>query len=655
LRDGESVVGRVVDAGDRPVPGAKVLVAQTSNAAPVDFAQKPITADADGRFEVGGFGAGRITAAARRDASEPWTVVGPLPVAQDCVIRLAARHTLTVRCNSPLGGKVEAPRVVVIAGHDNDFLGMAQFGVVGTIGKVEPPAADGAVVVRGLTAGTYWLQVDAPGHAEHSERLELQGDREVTLELKPATIFRLRVTNHLGRPIRNAAVYAEQPARKGMPVHCGLTAADGTIAIDDLPGPNAEFSVLHPKYGGVTREVAQAAEVVEIVLAEPGALRGVLTENGKPPLPGKWFVAIAPSGRDSGATMPRLVVPDLEGKFAAAGLEPRSYHVQPVQSLRAIQSPGTLMKLAMEAWMQEEASSQDVTITAGQTADVALDTGREQVLEGETGTLSGTLLIDGAPGAGIVVTANGGVRRVARVDAAGRFDLGRLAAGHVWVQVHEPSEEGIGERQNLWSRNLELKANEDRVLEIALTTARLAGVVLDASGVPVEGCNVTFRAHVGGKEDGYWVRREALTDAQGRFQAKRLPAGKYTLEARKPDVGRGTQTGIELAEGGLTGGIELRLAATVSAKGRLELGFLGGKVPEYVGVSFQRPDGGGSANARADAHGAFEVDDLVPGSYSITVWTWSQEDQGKQYRATSKVEVGPRGADGLVVTLEPLK
>jgi hypothetical protein len=81
----------------------------------------------------------------------------------------------------------------------------------------------------------------------------------------------------------------------------------------------------HPRWGVVNGEVKVNEEVV-LHMLQPGALRGTLTENGKPPTPGKFTVALLRQRgnevRGPLEQVPGFLTPGLDGSFTVALCSP---------------------------------------------------------------------------------------------------------------------------------------------------------------------------------------------------------------------------------------------------------------------------------------------------------------------------------------------
>ena len=147
-------------------------------------------------------------------------------------------------------------------------------------------------------------------------------------------------------------------------------------------------------------EAEQGTELV-LTLIEPGRLRGVLLEDGKPPLPGKFTVALmrrrsgGPRGPLEG--VPQMITAGLDGVFEVTNLQPGNYWVGAVQSLDALRSPGASFEIAQAMFIDSSVPDQRVDVASGKVAEVRLEVGKKP-LEGPTAMLSGTVMVNGRAG-----------------------------------------------------------------------------------------------------------------------------------------------------------------------------------------------------------------------------------------------------------------
>lgn len=128
------------------------------------------------------------------------------------------------------------------------------------------------------------------------------------------------------------------------------------------------------------------------------------------------------------------------------------------------------------------------------------------------------------------VTLEGPIRRSIRTGSDGRFIVEDLPAGRYTATVTAPSTMPLGQARP-W--DFELGATSaSACLEldfVAPIDSSISGVVVDERGQPVGGAFVTLhlpdqRDHSGGLAGGGYT-----TDAQGRYEFKDLPPGRYAI------------------------------------------------------------------------------------------------------------------------------
>jgi protocatechuate 3,4-dioxygenase beta subunit len=663
---GESVVGKVVDTAGKPVGGAEVVLAPTSVGAPVDFAMRLPPLPEDGRFEVPGFKAGKVTAAARRGKDEPWTVLEPTPTSTDLLITLAATHSLTVRVKSKEGQPIEGLQVNLCRGNsDDEAVGMTLFGLRPRVGKEEPLANEPrGRRFTGLIPGIYYVCAQCRGHVARTTKVTLERDQEVEVELQPSLALAVLVRDTTGKPIRNARIYLEDRggALSDFPSYEGMTGGDGRLVIRVTGSKRVRVQALHPAYGDECAEANPPGAEIVITFAAPGAVEGVLTDNGGVPEPGKWVIGIARASmsRQVMPTMPKMTITDADGRFRVLGLAPGRYEAVVLESFRAVQSPGLLYQLMMRI-SRSNPNEHSFEIASGQTTRVQLDASRPPELTGPGARVTGSVMIDGQPATGALVTSWGaGNQRSVAVDASGRFDLGRVSEGHLSVSVRDPESENDW-RATLAQRSLQVKANEDQILDFTVQTTGISGYVRAPDGQPVGSANVTLSAMLqpqGSKTEMAHTWRQLTTKADGTFSTSRLPAGKYSIEVHSP-MGRGYKRGLELAAGLPVSGVEIDLLRTMSVSGRMDLRPLGGRKTGWMSMSLvpvDRKPGEdlGQSWSSIESDGAFSFQHVLPGRYRIQIWIHFVDDDNppgrntNEYRTDGEVLVGNSDLKDLV-------
>jgi protocatechuate 3,4-dioxygenase beta subunit len=160
----------------------------------------------------------------------------------------------------------------------------------------------------------------------------------------------------------------------------------------------------------------------------------------------------------------------------------------------------------------------------------------------------------------------------------------------------------------------------DRRLTLTLDVdGAIAGVVVDRAGEPIEGAEVTAWPDLRSNSMASMRVRgfpEEMTDAGGRFAIRGLEEGEYDVRAVPPGAASGPG-GAFLRDPikAKTGTSNLRIVLPADGGIRGKVAFKDGSAPGLFTVGF----GWGGGRPFSDPKGAFELGDLAPKSYSITV------------------------------------
>jgi len=532
--------------------------------------------------------------------------------------------------------------------------------------------ADGSALIADLPAGDYVVTATAPAAAMPGAAalatvvgvaaVALAGaDADVTVTLPAAVAYTVRVLGPRGEAVRGAVIHVEG---QRPPAFCaGRTDDDGVLRVA-IGSDEITVSADHPRWGCVQGRAA-AAEGVEVLLRmqEPGWIDGTLHEHGRPPSVSRTIAALhLPDVRGPIEPAPILVATGADGAFALRALQPGRYRVR---ALRPTPATATAAALA-EAWSQPwPAAGTDVVVVSGRGAHLDIDLGADAV-DGATAHVSGTVQVDGrmANGCAVSLWADGRLRDT-EVDAAGRFDFGRVPAASALVRVFARSTAAT--QRVLWQRELQLQPGEERALAIEVATVAIDGEVVRPDGSPAAGVLVqaSTRPLAGAADpmtgngpigDGGW--HAEVTDARGRFAFAGLPAGVYCLQVRtagrRPDPGlHGVAADIH-ADGGRIAGVRIELQAASRVAGRLDLRDLP-RAPEHLSLVFRcvdaapPPGSWPSVCIVADVDGSFWTDELPPGKYELRVT--ARLDEWREFMATDQVTVPPQGIGDLFVRL----
>ncbi|MFK7739381.1 MAG: hypothetical protein AB8H80_03585 [Planctomycetota bacterium] len=671
LRQGEELYAIVRDEQGKPVAGAEVVAGSTLSMVPFDFGRRLGKTNELGEIDGYGFAPGRVTVAARRTPDEAWVRAEPQQIISDVIVTLPSRFAVTASVRLAGGAPAEGARLQLLRGKAGN--GAAEMVMLGFMKPVPlqnrlERLEDGGYRIAGLHRGQYTLLADVPGSATGSQNFEIvDADANVSVELAEPDVFAVRVVNQDQEPVRNVAITAKARGERSvmkMPVQCGRTGKDGTLSITRLSGEKLRISADHPRWGTVNGETDGSEELV-LTMLEPGAIRGVLTENGETPEPGKWSIAVMwrRNGGPRGAldSVPQLTAAALDGSFEVTGLQPGTYRVASFNSIEAIRSPGSVMQMGQSMFLSGNLSSQTVDVVSGQVAEVQVDCGKKPI-EGPTARVFGSVMVDGRAGKDHVVTGYTGGRRFAvEVDERGRFDLEEVGAGDMWISVYA-TQDGvmIGGRNMVWSDQLELKEAEQRELVIDVMTSSISGNCYLPDGSPARGARVravgTLAAASGSPESGNRRQRARLntqTDDRGAFSLRGVAEGQWQINVSVRLEGarwKAPEQTYQVTSALPQTGLRIELAAQIEVAGRVDLSSLP-KLGEDADVwlMFQRVDGVPDVSedmmyAGVRDNGSFSSNDFVVGRYRPVLHV-----EDKQYPCDELV-VPASGLKDLVLT-----
>lgn len=675
LKAGEELVGKVLDTAGKPIAGAEVVAGGTTSMMPVDFGVRVGSSDANGEFATTGFPAGNVTVAARRDKGQPWVLAKPQPIAGTVTVTLPAQFALDVLVTEAGGARVDTPQLRLLAGGQDGRDGLLEMAMMGFAPAVDIDGRtrkleDGRLRIERLDAGHYTLLAQSPHSAVGVQQIELKSDFEVTIALPARIEYAVQVVDPEGKGIRSAAVYVQergQGRHLDMPLCCGRTDRDGRLTITQAQSESIRVSAEHPRWGSVHGEcvVAQAGIVLRMQL--PGGIEGVVSEDRQPAPAGKFTVVVEarPETRGSIEDIPQLVANGAEGAFAMRALQPGKYRLQLMKSLDALSSPGGVFAMAQNAMFDDRLPHQEVEVLPGQTAQVVLDASPE-VVTGPSGHVYGMITVNGRPGADCSVMSWGQRRAGARCDQSGRFDLGRMPAGQINLNV-SMSGGMFGPRGESYSQNFELADGQEKEVLIDIQTSSIAGIVVGSDGSPAAGVDVRANG-VQPSTDGKgppagsswaWTR----SDQDGAFRFDRLATGVYSLNAEGNGSGRGRAEQIQLGAGQPVTGLRIVLAPVTKVSGRVDLAVLGNNKPQWIWIQFmaQSKTGDPSApfdrsvdSAGCDKDGAFTTSDLPPGTYHALLIAADDNQPQQRYEHQGDIVVPAQGLDNLILTPVPV-
>jgi len=668
MRLGEELYAKVLDEKGDPIAGAEVAAGSTLSLAPIDLAQMLGETNADGEIDGTGFSPGKVTVAARRSSKHAWVVAEPQSINNDVIVTLPAMYSATVAVELADGTPAKNANFRLLRGRKGD--GAAELYLLGFAppvaldGRMER-TAEGQWTITDLHKGTYTLLAEVEGQANGSAVFELEEkDASVTVKLKAPNLFTVRVVNQDGQPIKNVAIYAEARGDRvvEMPVNCGRTDENGVKVIDKIRATSLRVSGDHPRWGVAHAEVEENAEAV-MTMFEPGTLRGVLSENGKPPLPGKFTVALmrrrgdGPRGPLEG--VPQMITAGLDGTFVVRNLQPGRYWCAAVKSLDTLRSPGAIFEIAQAMYIDSNVPDERVEVVSGQVAEVRLEVG-EKPLEGPTAQLTGSVTVNGRVASGYTVVARiNGNRFAGEVDERGRFDLGVVSAGKGSFSV-VGGEGGmfVGPGQSLYSEGVELAEGEPKEMTVDIYTSTISGTVYLPDGSPAAKIFMRAEAELGNGREGR-ARKFGATNDDGTFTFKDVAEGRWTIraeggtdeqryEARLDD--------LEVTSAVPATGLTIRLQPRMVVRGKIDMTSIENK-GRWRYLTFYMVDSAGGPERRKAGSGVgdegnFSSDDLTPGRYRVELLI-GYEGRERATFECGYIDVGSAPLEGLTLLPRP--
>jgi protocatechuate 3,4-dioxygenase beta subunit len=538
--------------------------------------------------------------------------------------------------------------------------------------------ADGRYAVRGLSPQRYTLTADDERFVSWSRLLTLVAGQPESQDvaLVRGAALSGRVVDEQGAPIEGArlrltrsgenvfqafvrSLQGEGVARSGR---------DGAFKATRLaPGERQRLDVQHDDFeertiAGVSLAPGGVRSGLTIVMRRGLSIRGtVKDENGRPLAGAEVTLSRARTLRAGrGGAQLSLVGPGSEvrresgpeGSFEFRGLSPGSYSV-------AARRPGFARASVDPVGVSETRPAEPLELVLRPGASI---TGyvRDRSGNGSPGwSLAARPAGGGGPAFG-----PGSIRTEEPTGADGLFVLEGLTSGEAYdLQAMGPA--GLGPRR------AGVAAPADGVELTVAGTGQLRGRVLEAeSGRPVPdfelryepdqqgGMRVFFSSGPGGGRGPY--QRQSFHAEDGSFVLDEVPAGKWTVQAFARGYQPGSASGLTVAEGDATDGVEVRLSRGAVLSGRV----LEARSGRPILDASVRVDLSGGANrmasivmtgekaeneATTDADGRYEIAGLAPGAWRVTAShpDWSEASASvdvKDAPATLDLRLGKGGA-----------
>jgi RNA polymerase sigma factor (sigma-70 family) len=614
------LAGVVLGGDARPVEGAVVLASLTPGEPPPPGRPPLVPAvrsDDTGHFQVSGLPPGRyVLTASKPDVgvvrSQPLDLIDR--AVDGIVLTLgAARAGLSGRIVDAGGGPIPGARVTAQLTDRGGVIGFA---------TVADPQGH---YLLALPAGDFRFEVSADGYASGAFSLYLHLPMVHDFRLNPGSRLAGRV---IARPDGSAVAGADVaavPQGRGRNSRT-TTGEDGRFVIADLaPGSYDVTARRGPLTGSlgapVVLALAQSRSDLEVVIDRGRTVEGTVVADGVPVGGATVMASVDPPG---------VTRTDGEGRFSFVGLPSAALIV-------TASAPRGLGRARADATAADVRGLRVALSADAAVAGVVLDRDRRP-----------------APNARVVATTGTGQdgrNTIGYSDQQGRFRIERLPPGPLSLAVTH--EAGIGELDAGV-----LAAGALQQVEIVLAAgASVTGTVRREDGRPAPGAPVFALAEMLGRFMGRWPQPASATRAgpDGRYRIDGVPAGEVLLRALNagddPITGMGNRqlrrdlVPLVLRAGERREGVDLIvLRSDLVIRGRV-LDTEGGPVTGAVLTAW--PDGSYSSGREAPVlsqeDGAFAIDGLGPGRYSIEV---SHADH-----STARLEHIAAGASGVELRL----
>jgi hypothetical protein len=309
MHEGGSLEGRVVDAHDRPVAGARLVVWAARGTL-----ERTTRAASDGSFSFASLPDEVIlTAGLDADADQPdvrMTVTVPEGGKNELVVRLPEpREPLPVTVVDARDRPIDAAQVSASS--------LAVEAPLRTTAFTDPR---GEAVLKRARGIALRVEVRAPGRAPRVVTTDGKGD-SLRIELSPAEAATGEVVAARGR---DAIAGAEVTLTTDLGVRRSRTDSAGTFAIADLaPGP-ATLRVRAPGFAPVTRAVVvpdsggrRSFAVPRVELAAEGIVEGEVVDGHDDPIAGARVARDhVPTWLIVGANPEGMALTDARGRFS---------------------------------------------------------------------------------------------------------------------------------------------------------------------------------------------------------------------------------------------------------------------------------------------------------------------------------------------------
>jgi hypothetical protein len=474
--------------------------------------------------------------------------------------------------------------------------------------------------LNALPGEDYWVNAEPKGALANGlpeVRVHAGQTTEIEIDASLAARVRGRVVDEKGKPLAEVQVSAAVSVPFGSWGTSGpATSEDGTFEIEGVRSGKTTLEAKRDPFASSKLDLGSLVEGdlrenVEIVLPVGGRIAGkVVWPDGSPAANARIEYAVDPaSGREyrfrDPSSSKNSCVAGPDGAFAIGELGEKpivlTVRANPngVARVAGIRPGTTSVLVELQPARQIRGRAVD---DAGQALSVFRVNAR---------------LHDGTPDwgkddRGITATGKDGSFTIDGLHD-GPWDVGAEAKGCI------PSAK----------RRVLLPSDIEEIELVLPRTVQVSGVVVDPSGAPVKGAQVTSKSRadtrtvISGRD-----HSDATADSDGRFTLGDLVPGPRAVSASARGFADSEPAQVELSPGGSNGGLTLRL--------RLG-GRIAGVVVDETGkavsgsrINVSSPNSRIHRNVATEADGRFEVPDLAPGTYWVLAVPTEREFAAEQ-------------------------
>ncbi|MCH2104102.1 MAG: carboxypeptidase-like regulatory domain-containing protein [Planctomycetes bacterium] len=492
---------------------------------------------------------------------------------------------------------------------------------------------DGLFEARALPTELFWLgRVESPDYIDartDATKLEPGEDRELSVALELGARLSGRAINEQGEPIEGVEV-SIRPTNdtrfwmSGGSAQTDQSDADGRFELRGIPAGEVRLTgsidgLKNPEAVELELGDRDTRTEQELIFIDGLSIRGlVLWSDGAPVEGARVGVETGdrPQTQRWGRSNEQLwVTTDETGAFSLTGLETGAYRIRANQ-----ESPEGSEDKGRWRGVKDE-------VSAG-TSGVEIRLEEPGVVRGRVVNASGTPFTGEEADEITVVlntvrerdasvqSAHGSIYQRGEVEADGSFQVSGIFPAEYEVDLSSDVFVHTEPDQKYIHPGSELIVRVSR-------GASITGLVLDPSGAPVAGCEVT--ASTGDPSRGRWgggssESEEAVSEADGSFSIQGLKEGKYKLSAESEEWAGNMALEVQVAEGEAVAGVTVQLLRGGTIVGTV-FGENGQPVAgRSVMVSqggFMGMGGNMGGEETTDGAGRFVVERVTPGSYQV--------------------------------------